>query len=62
MRGSWTRSRAVCSTSEGTGTVLEEDVAVPGARLFSVGAIGSVMVNHKRCTVGESTRVEVGRC
>ena len=48
--------------SEGTGTVLEEDVAVPGARLSSIGAIGSVMMNHERLRTGESTRVEVGRC
>ena len=45
MRGRWTRSRAVVSTFEGEGAVVAEDVAAAGARLSSIGAIGSVMVS-----------------
>jgi hypothetical protein len=45
MRGRWTRSSIVFSTSEDGPAVVDEDTAVPGARLFSIGAVGSVMLS-----------------
>jgi hypothetical protein len=47
MRGKWTRSSAVVSALEGGGAVVEADAAVVDARLFSIGAVGSVMASPR---------------
>lgn len=40
---------------------MEEDAAVPGARLSSIGAIGSVMVSLEILRMGERPEVRRSR-